>query len=209
MTVDVDRRTIKPEALEKLRRTILEIFSSGMYQDVGVRQICQQARVSPQTVYKYFGNKEEMLYACIKRDLDNLYAEAMQAAGTADDTIDKCLAFLDVWCEFYFANPNIARIVFLNIPQAYWMAQSQFTHIVLHEETTRAIARGQGEGTVWHETSAELLGQAIMGIAHRLLTYWLMAENAESVETKQVLIKCVRKLLQPYTNVDKFDSPLD
>ncbi len=197
MTVDVDRRTIKPEALETLRKTILEIFSSGMYQDVGIRQICQQARVSPQTVYKYFGNKEEMLYACIKGDLENLYAEAMQAAQEAESTVDKCLTFLDIWCEFYFANPSIARIVFLNIPQAYWMGQTQFTHVALHDETTRIIADGQSEGTVWDETSAELLGQAIMGMAHRLLTRWLMTDNVSGEETKQALAKSIKKLLQP------------
>ncbi|KZK88594.1 HTH-type transcriptional regulator BetI [Pseudovibrio sp. Ad46] len=197
MTVDVDRRTIKPEALETLRRTILEIFSSGMYQDVGIRQICQEARVSPQTVYKYFGNKEEMLYACIKGDLENLYAEAMQAARAADNTVDKCLVFLDIWCEFYFANPSIARIVFLNIPQAYWLGQTQFTHVALHDETTRTIAHGQSEGLVWDEASAELLGQVIMGMAHRLLTRWLMTENADSAETKHALAKSIRKLLQP------------
>ncbi|GHB43627.1 hypothetical protein GCM10007094_36310 [Pseudovibrio japonicus] len=197
MTVDVDHRTIKPEALETLRRTILEIFSSGMYQDVGIRQICQQARVSPQTVYKYFGNKEQMFFACIKKDLEDLHAEGLKAARAEENTVDKYLAFLEVWCDFYFANPIIARIVFLNIPQAYWVGRSQSVHAALNTEATETIVQGQTDGSVWNETPPELLGQMVMGMAHRLLTRWLLTENADSAETKQALVKSIRKLLEP------------
>ncbi len=197
MAEDVDHRTIKPEALETLRRTILEIFSSGMYQDVGIRQICQQAKVSPQTVYKYFGNKEQMFFACIKEDLENLHSKALKAARETEDTVDKYLAFLSVWCDFYFANPTIARIVFLNIPQAYWLGRSQSVHAALNEEATRTIAQGQKDGLVWDETPPELLGHMVMGMGHRLLTRWLMTEDADSAETKQALTKSVRKLLEP------------
>ena len=58
-----DGRLIKPETLTLLRNTILECFAQGQFHQVGIREICQKARVSPQTVYKYFGNKEGLFTA--------------------------------------------------------------------------------------------------------------------------------------------------
>ncbi len=198
MTLEADRRAIRPEALEALRKTILEIFANGMYQDVGIRQICKQARVSPQTVYKYFGNKNEMLYACIRSDLETLYVEALKQADTKVNTIDKCMSFLNTWCCFYFKNPGIARIVFLNIPQAYWLGHNQLMHTSLHRGIIRTILEGQNQSAVWDETSAELLAHAMMGIAHRLMIRWLISEE-NSERTKQALTTTLRKLLEPTT----------
>lgn len=196
-----DRRTINPATLEKLRTTILDLFASALYQDVGIRTICERAKVSPQTVYKYFGNKEEILYACIKSDMDGLNAAMLEAARGQDSLPEQIRALLAVWCDFYFENPGIARIVFLNIPQAYWVGERQFVQSALHRVLFDQLHQGQMEGVAWDGIAADMLNEMMMGAGHRLMIRWLMAEEASEANVRNAVkdsfIQGVLKLIQP------------
>lgn len=198
-----DKRTLNPETLEKLRRTILELFSEALFQDVGIRAICKQAKVSPQTVYKYFGNKEEMLYACIRQDMDRLNDTAFRATLKTRNAVEKNVRFLDAWCDFYFAHPSMARIVFLNIPQAYWVGDRQFIQLNVHKASRHTLQKGQDRGEVWDGASPDLMGQALMGMAHRLMVRWLLDDTVSAETTKATLIALTRKVLGSATEQGK------
>ncbi len=57
---ELDRRKISADALERLRATVVELFASGLFHEVGMREIARTAQVSPKTIYKYFGDKERL-----------------------------------------------------------------------------------------------------------------------------------------------------
>ncbi|GAA5314881.1 MAG: hypothetical protein AseanaTS_00850 [Candidatus Pelagadaptatus aseana] len=190
-----DRRAISAKTLDKLRVTILELFASGLYQDVGIRDICSRAKVSPQTVYKYFGNKEEMLYACIKQDLDRLNATMIAAAQEHQQLSDQVRAIMTVWCDFYFDNPGMARIVFLNIPLAYWVGERQFVQSALHDALYQRVSDGQQQGEVWAELPADILNEVLMGSAYRLMVRWLSDDNLSADQVRCYLIAVVLKLI--------------
>ena len=52
-----DKRKISPDALERLRTTVIELFAEGLFHQIGMREIASRAGVGLQTIYKYFGNK--------------------------------------------------------------------------------------------------------------------------------------------------------
>lgn len=195
-----DRRTISAKTLEKLRATILELFSSGLYQDVGIRDICSGAKVSPQTVYKYFGNKEEMLYACIKADLDGLNRAMIESAQQHSLIAGQVRAILTVWCDFYCQNPGIARIVFLNIPLAYWVGERQFVQSALHDALHDRVSAGQQQGEVWEALPADILNEVLMGAAYRLMVRWLSDEALSAEAVKSHLIAAALQLIAPVEN---------
>ncbi len=181
----VDRRLLDDHTREKLRTTILTLFSEGSFQDVGIRQICDLAKVSPKTVYKYFGNKEEMLFGCIASDLDRLNSTCLNGA-LAEPTIDrKFSVFVDIWCDFYFDNPAIARIVFLNIPQRYWVAERNVMQRDLFDATVSLITEGQKTGFVWDDAEPELLINMMMGAVHRAMIQWLLNDQPLTLQFRQ------------------------
>ena len=184
-TETIDRRLLDDHTREKLRTTILTLFSEGSFQDVGIRQICDLAKVSPKTVYKYFGNKEEMLFGCIAADLDRLNSTCLNRA-LAEPTIDrKFSVFVELWCDFYFDNPAIARIVFLNIPQRYWVGERNFIQRDLHDAAINLITEGQRMGFVWNDMEPELLMNLMMGAAHRAMIQWLLSDQPPTAKLKQ------------------------
>lgn len=197
MDSNKDRREIDPETLEKLRTIILDLFAASLYHDVGIRSICLQAKVSPKTIYKYFGNKEEILYGCIKQDIDRLNELFITAINAQDSISGKIKAVVNTWCDFYFQHQSIARIVFLNIPQGYWVADHEFNQTELHNVLYAVITEGQRQGTIWQGVEADAMNEVLMGAAHRMMVRWLTTEKSSEEDIKRILIDCGLKLVSP------------
>lgn len=168
-----DGRVIRPEALERLRATIVEHFSRAEFHEVGIREICRHAGVGPQTVYKYFGTKEELLLACVEEDLARLGDEAVAAGERAGDDVRAILeAMFDVVFRFYAAHPAIARIVFLNLPTVYWIKRRSAGHGRFYDGVERLIVRGQRAGRIRRDAPPEVLRDWVAGGANRTLQRW-------------------------------------
>lgn len=168
-----DKRFIATKSLEKLRITIIELFSEGLYHEVGIREICKRAKVSPHTIYKYFGNKEELLYATIKEDMEALTENLISAASAQDSLPQKVVAFVETFFSFYYQNPAIAKIVFLNIPASYWIDETKFVQRGYHDYIRDLIVQGQEEGLIL-QVDPQILMEIIMGAVSRLIIKWLI-----------------------------------
>lgn len=174
-----DKRYLAAESLEKLRTTIVDLFSEGLYHQVGIREICKKAGVSPHTVYKYFGSKEELLYASISEDMKSLANRVIAAAAVQTKLSDKLRAFSESFFTFYYENPSIAKIVYLNIPTSYWVDDSKFVQRQYHEYILGLIKQGQADGLVAPH-DPEILLEMVMGAAYRLIVKWLVdSENVD------------------------------
>ncbi|MBC3936196.1 TetR/AcrR family transcriptional regulator [Undibacterium rugosum] len=172
-----DRRVIDAATLENLRRTILTMFAKNSFNDVGIREICKKARVSPQTIYKYFGSKEEMLYACVRQDIEKLNELALAAARRPRSADQQIRAFLEAWVQFFGKNPNIASIVFLNIPQTYWVSKRHFLQLRVNLAGHATIKRGQKAGVITKKIDPVVLQDLMMGACHRVMIRWLTLEK--------------------------------
>nr|WP_070959346.1 TetR/AcrR family transcriptional regulator [Hyphomonas sp. Mor2] len=191
----MDRRTINPEKLNQLKKAILSSFSDDLFHAVGIREIAQIAQVSPKTIYKYFGDKETMLYACIEEEMQTLAQEISSSVQAHSRIDDKIKASTSVWCDFYFSNPEIARIVFLNIPQAYWVGKEGFVQVELHREIIDLIRDTQNSNHSSDATPATLIGHSVMGLMHRLMIRWLVDEQVDEVQTRKAISEMVARLI--------------
>lgn len=168
-----DQRYIKPEALEKLRATIVKLFAEGQFHEVGMRAICTQAKVSPQTVYKYFGNKDQLLLACMENNLQELVSVCVAASKDEPDTFKALEKFSNALFNYYSENAFIARIIYLNIPTVYWTTQSSPAREALAQELAKLILKGQQENRIKHTGSLDLVVDIITGAGNRIITRWL------------------------------------
>ncbi len=74
---------------ERLRilRAAERVYRERGYAAAGMREIAEEADLSPANLYHYFASKEELLFFCQDRALDRLL-EALEAARTARGPID-------------------------------------------------------------------------------------------------------------------------
>lgn len=165
-----DGRCIKPEALEKLRETIIDLFADGQFHEVGLRAICTRAKVSPQTVYKYFGNKEQLLLACIEQDMEALALHCRESRAGIDEPGEAMRAFIDAFFRFYAERPLVARIVYLNIPTVYWVNNSSPARAQLTRELGDLIESGKSSKAFDDGLSTDYVIDILTGSAQRIIT---------------------------------------
>lgn len=176
-----DARRLGQAELERLRRTIISHFASHLYHQVGLREICRDAQVSPKTVYKYFGSKEELMLACVEPDLEELLRHTRVAVEGATGRREALWAVARCQFAFYAERPAVARVVFLNLPEAYWMEQrspAELAREVLVNELLAAAApeRRRGEAALVIDVSA--------GAVRRLVVRWLIEGQTHDLRAR-------------------------
>lgn len=177
--VSADKRLISGEALEKLRNVLIRLFSEGMFHEVGIRDICTQAKVSPKTVYKYFGNKEQLLAACVEQDLKDLAELTADKVEEVESVKDKIRAQVDVILNFYQQRPAVARMVFLNIPIVYWLQSASPAHFQ-HRQIGRDVYKlAVEQDLIKPGLQEDIVSEMIAGGINRVISSCLYEDKAD------------------------------
>ena len=163
----VDQRKLSAEKLESIRQAVIELFSSQAFRDVGLRDVCKKAGITPKTVYKYFGNKDALVIRAIAPDLE-MFFDSLEAIEQTDKPLEE--KFKDYsyrYFDFYFSNLPLARIVFLYIPSAYFTTKPEFVQTRSLGVMSRMIVQGQKSGKIRDDVEAAELVDAMAAIAMR------------------------------------------
>jgi AcrR family transcriptional regulator len=195
-----DQRIINPKALEKLRLTVIDLFAQGLFQDVGMREIATRAKVGLATIYKYFGNKDELVFACIHQDLAYL-GELLNSSYQTHKTQDsrqQLKACLTCMVEFYLNHRQIAEIVYLNVPTRLWVSETQPMQIQQVKLMREIIVKGQKKGEIRGDQPIEVMVQLLLGGIFRYLVAYLLNQlpQKKPTEVSQEIFECLWPMLQ-------------
>lgn len=176
ISVVADRRLMSAEALERLRHVLIQLFSQDLFHQVGIRDICNQAKVSPKTVYKYFGNKEQLLEACVEQDLQLLFDTTQEQTNAAVTIKQKMRAQIHAIFEFYGQRREVARMVFLNIPILYWLRSGSEAHAAHRRLGADVYRLGVEAGELRADLEPIVINELIAGGVNRVISRWLFDE---------------------------------
>ena len=173
-----DQRLIDPQALEKLRLTVIDLFAQGLFQHIGMREIAKRAKVGLATIYKYFGSKDELVFACIHQDLEHL-SQLLTAVNDESKNLSsgqQIKSCLNVMVTFYLEHRQIAEIVYLNIPTRLWVSE---THPMQIQQVTMGrglMERGQLKNEIRTDQPLEVMVQLTLGAIFRYLVAYLLGQ---------------------------------
>src|SRR5437868_6886320 len=71
-------QSIPANLRDRLSPVVMEIYSAGDFHRVDMRTIARDAGMSFRTIYRYFGDKETLLFWFIKHWLEGLYPVALK-----------------------------------------------------------------------------------------------------------------------------------
>ena len=57
--------TMRTDTLQRIEKAVLSLFSQRDFHEVSLIDVARTAHVSLQTIYKYFGSKEVLVYAML------------------------------------------------------------------------------------------------------------------------------------------------
>ena len=80
---------MRGDTLARLEKAVLELFSSRDFHEVSLQDVARRANVSLQTIYKYFGSKEALVYSMLDTLLGRLAERMIDHLQGIDDARER------------------------------------------------------------------------------------------------------------------------
>lgn len=111
--------SLERRALRKteLRQTILdaagELFLEQGYERFSMRQVAERIGYTATTLYRYFDNKDSLVFAVVDRGFEEFGASLVAAAESTDDPVERLRALGRAYVRFGLANPVYYQLMFM------------------------------------------------------------------------------------------------
>lgn len=166
------------DSLRRIQQAALDLFDAHGYDAVTVERVAQEAAVSPSTVYRYFGTKEQLV---IHDDYDPVMIRVLEATGAGGAPTDAVRAALDEVADQLQADAEQGirrRMRYMyEVPavNAAFLADVAEAESILRE--TFARQAGQDPEGLEMRVSAGTVLAALLAA----LRYWYDADGRESL----------------------------
>ncbi len=160
------------------------VFARDGIAKAKMADIAKEAGIAVSSIYDYFPTKEALAYEIPIQRLAQLYAEFEDRAAALPTTRDRLSLFLTMTADHARANPDWARLLYLEIWPSVLIQEARVRRSV--DDFGRIIVAMLREGSHRGEWSASLdphrTATILMGsIAHMLIT-WLLYRRPADLE---------------------------
>jgi len=180
--------TMRPETLQRVEKAVLGLFSQRDFHEVSLLDVAKAANVSLQTIYKYFGSKEVLVYAMLDVMLGRLAERMIDHLKGIDDARERLRKTCWVTLDYMDRHPAVMLLLFTAVPV------SRHKHIGIYESPELMGAflgvfkDGQDRGVLNNRVSSKVLLDVFMGIMGRVvLMHIVRGEKQPLIEQFDVL----------------------
>ena len=158
---------MRPATLDKIEKAVRQLFAGYDAQDVTMIQIASTANVSLQTLYKYFGDKQTVLYTIMDRVLARLAVRMMDHLQGIDSVKERLRKTLWVCLDFVDSQPDAVMVMSA-------LSTSRFRNIAIYENKEllsafmSVFADGQRREVLNNSVPLYILFDVFMGFISRL-----------------------------------------
>lgn len=89
-----------------------ELFLTNGYEQVSIRAIAERIEYSPATIYLYFKDKDEILFALHNQGFEKLY-RLQQAVQSTPDPLERLKKHGEAYLRFALENPEFYDLMFI------------------------------------------------------------------------------------------------
>ncbi len=190
---------------EEFRREILdsarEIFITDGYDGFSMRKLAGKIDYSPTTIYLYFKNKDELLFAICEEFFTNFLAELNNIRSVSQDPIETLNQAFLYLIEFGLRNPNQYKVIFFSKRHIYGTREefvekesmARKTYLVFKEIIQDCIKAGR-----FRELDDEIIVSALAITSHGLVTTILCCPDFLNRGSDVIARSLVDALLRGY-----------
>ena len=144
--------TVRADATKRISilQSAVQVFSSEGFRGADVQVIADRAGVGKGTVYRYFGDKQELFWETVYWVLDKLHHHLEDAVSVHDRPLDQLMAACVAYGEFFESNPDCLEIFVLDRAEFRGRApeRRQQRHEEMIQRFTEIIERGMQDGDI-------------------------------------------------------------
>lgn len=183
----------------RIEDAVLQLFSEREFHRVGLGEIANAANVSLQTIYKYYGSKEALLYSCLDTWLGLLAARMVDHLQGIETYQDKLRKVFWVVLDFFDRNPKVAQLIMSSVYLNTWGRDPTFRQPKLMGMLMQTLADGRAQGILTDEVDERVLLDYFIGVMERLVHMHILRRGKEPLANQaNVLFKMLwRALAKP------------
>lgn len=156
-----------------------EIFSKYGYEKATLDSIIALADVGKGTVYKYFGNKEQLFYKLVA-EKNIPFVEALQQAVDAENELEsKLIAYFTVLVEFYHKNSALWQIIYFE------MLNDSYCRLIFDEDDKPTVVSRYSEDSLTDEAKERYLRYHSLIISEFEILKNIVVDGMNRKELKQ------------------------
>ncbi len=168
----VDRRDVlrrmRPDTLDRIEKAVLDLFSIRDFHEVGLQEVARAANVSLQTIYKYFGSKEVLVYAMLDVMLVRLADRMIDHLQGIDDARERLRKTCWVLMDYMDKHPAVMMLLVTAIPASRHRNIRIYESPELMGAFLGVLKDGQARGVLNNRVSSKVLLDVFMGIIGRI-----------------------------------------
>lgn len=184
VVVTADRALLDPDTRARIEQAVLDIFSEREFHRVGLIEVARGANVSLQTIYKYYGSKEALMFSCLDVWLGRLATRMIDHLQGIEDFKEKFRKVFWVTLDFFEKNPKVAQLIMSSVYVNTWRKQDNYQNPILFGTFIRVLGEGRAKGILNDEVDEKILLDYIFGIFARLVQMYIHRGMREPL-TKQ------------------------
>ncbi|HXH11469.1 MAG TPA: TetR/AcrR family transcriptional regulator [Alphaproteobacteria bacterium] len=156
---------------EQLRQTILtaagELFLAHGYEGFSLRQVAERIGYSATTIYRYFTNKDDLLFALVYEGFQEFEQALRAAAHSTDDPLRRLEALGRAYIRFGLQHPVHYQLMFMQRADLLFRQRAGQTSppIESFDLLQRAVQQALAAG-ILRQGDAETYSHALWALVH-------------------------------------------
>lgn len=167
-----DRRAIlgamRADTLKRIEQAVLALFSTRDFHEVSLQEVARSANVSLQTIYKYFGSKEVLVYAMLDVMLVRLAERMIDHLQGIDDARERLRKTCWVLLDYMDKHPAVMLLLVTAVPVSRHRNIRIYESPELMSAFLGVLKDGQARGVLNNRVSSKVLLDVFMGIVFRV-----------------------------------------
>lgn len=165
---------LDPATRERIEAAALDLFCEREFHRVKLINVARDARISLQTLYKYYGSKETVLFASLDTWLGELATRMIDHLQGIENFEDRLRKMFWVLLDYFERNPKVAQIILSSVYLNTWRDDDTFRQPELMSVFLGVINDGRERGILTQEIDAVEISDFIWGVANRVVAMWLV-----------------------------------
>lgn len=177
-----------PETRRRIEGAVLQLFSQQEFHRVKLIDIATVAQVSLQTIYKYYGNKETLLFTSLDTWLGELAGRMIDHLQGIENYKDRLRKVFWLMLDYFENNPQVAQIIMSSVYLDTWRRDDTFRQPELMSIFLKVLGEGRTQGVFNDEVDEKDLLDFFLGVATRKITMWLVRGRNEPLSDRAPLL---------------------
>jgi AcrR family transcriptional regulator len=172
---------IDPDTRRRIESAVLQLFSQQEFHRVKLIDIATVAQVSLQTIYKYYGSKETLLFTSLDSWLGELAQRMIDHLQGIENYKDRLRKVFWLMLDYFEQNPQVAQIIMSSVYLNTWRRDDTFRQPELMSIFLKVLGEGRAQGVFNDEADEKDLLDFFLGVATRKITMWLVRGRNEAL----------------------------